>query len=126
MRINLITKKTLDRILEIQKLYPNLTFNPQGYTYIDMSKLNQEELDAHQEVTDILKETIRGFKKFNNFQFNKRSNTDRVVIRIQLNYGADNPGSIPFTGVNYFYADELHYGFDDNITDEPFDRCIKR
>lgn len=106
MKIELINQTQYDRILEIQKQHPKLTFNNKGYEYINKSELSEEDNLAFQEVTDILKDHIIGFSEFNNFQYVN----DTIRLRFQYDYGADD-NSTSFTGVGYIELDELLKGF---------------
>ena len=106
MRIKLIDKPTYDRILQIQKNHPKLTFNNVGYQYIGVE---EEDKDAFIELTEILKNSIVGFQMFNNFQITK---DNQVRIRIQYDWTAhDRSAGTPFTGVGYLLLEELHKGF---------------
>lgn len=106
MKINLISEDQYNRLKEIQKTYPKLTFNNKGYEYVRKSTFSKEDLKAFKEVSDILKARIIGFIEFNNFQCVK----DVIRLRFQYNYGAaDN--SLGFIGVGYIELDELLNGF---------------
>jgi hypothetical protein len=112
MKIKLISEEQYNRLLTIQKEHPKLTFQNVGYSYIRKYELTDEDLKVWEEVTEILKSSILGFSEFNNFLFTKR-HPDRVRIRIQYNWGADDePQKTYFTGVGYLYANELLKGFD--------------
>lgn len=107
MTINLITEEEYNLLLEIQKEHPILTFQNQGYQYIDKSKFTEEDTNAFNKVTEILKNAIVGFSEFNNFRTTK---IGELEIRFQYNWSADSPG-VSFTGVGYLLVDELLNGF---------------
>jgi hypothetical protein len=108
MRIKLISKESHEKLLDIQKNFPNLTYEQKGYDVIDRSKFSEIEKDKDAEVNAILKKAVVGFSEFQNF--NVRKNGD-IVIRLQYNYGAEDD-TRPFTGVGYVTVRELHEGFD--------------
>ena len=114
MTITLITQEQYDRLLQIQKDYPILTFQNKGYEYIRKSDLTEDDLKAIDEISDILRNHIKGFSKFNNFKTNNKEN--KLVIRIQYNWAADDPNSnqMPFIGVGYLELEELFKGFKEN------------
>lgn len=112
MTITLISKEQLDRLIEIQKTYPNLTYNNKGYDYLNLSRLTPEELQHFKEAEEIIKTSIKGFSKFNHFKPSK-TKPELPMIRFQYDYTADQVGERPFTGVGYLFVHELHYGFDD-------------
>jgi len=111
MTIKLISKEQLDRLLEIQKAYPNLTYNNRGYDSLNLSRLTPEELKNFKEAEEIISTSIKGFSEFNHFKPSK-TKPELPMIRFQYNYSADIPGSLPFKGVGYLFVHELHYGFD--------------
>lgn len=92
-----------DRLIEIQKQYPALTFDNQGYQYMDTSNFSEEEKKALQEVHDILKQCVGGFTKFNNFKPRKDGTFD-VRCQADWNYGED---GLPFIGVFYIRMDQF-------------------
>lgn len=106
MKINLIDEEQYNRLKDIQKTYPKLTLNNKGYEYIKKDTLSEEDLEAFREVSDILKDHIIGFVKFNNFQYIK----DVIRLRFQYNWGAEE-NTLSFTGVGYIELDELLNGF---------------
>lgn len=109
MTIELITPKQHKRLLEIQRDCVNLTYFNTGYDCPDRSKWSANDKAMHLEVSDILKNHVKGFSEFNHFK--KNANGD-VVIRLQYNYSADDPNNdIHFTGVGYITVDELLNGF---------------
>ena len=114
MTITLISKEQLDRLLEIQKTYPNLTYDNKGYDNLNLSLLTPEELKHFKEAEEIIKTSIKGFREFNHFKPSK-SKPELPMIRFQYNWTADHPGELPFTGVGYLFVHELHYGFDNVV-----------
>lgn len=96
-----MSEKAYKRLKEIQKEYPKLTFQNEGYQYI------RKELEEHSEVVSeiesILKEEISGFSEFNNFKMRKDGTFD---VRCQYNWGAHD-GSRQFYGVGYFNIEEF-------------------
>lgn len=110
MTIELITQEEHEKLLDIQKEFPALTFQNEGYQYIQKSKLTEEDLSKWKEVEEILKKSIKGFREFNNFKLDKNN---EIVIRIQYRWDADNPlgDNTGFTGVGYILLDELLSGF---------------
>ena len=112
MRITLITQEVYNNLVDIYNKYPKLTLQNKGYEYINKNNLTDEELTKFKEVEDILRLSIKGFSKFNNFKTNDK--TQELQIRFQYDWSADEEvRSIPFTGVGYLYLDELLNGFRD-------------
>ena len=110
MTIDLISEVTHARLLEIQKEHPKLTFQNKGYEYIDKSKFSKEDEKAFDEVSLILKDSVKGFSEFNNFII---SNQGDILVRFQYNYSADSdsPNDPYFMGVGYINVGELLNGF---------------
>lgn len=95
------TNKYYDRLIQIKNEYPKLTFDNDGYEYIfEEKKKHKEQVD---EIEDILKKTIKGFVRFDNFKPRKEGTFD---IRCQYNWGA-NDNSRCFVGVGYFNIEEF-------------------
>lgn len=116
MTIRLITQEEHETLLNIQKNNPILTFDNNGYEYIDKSKFTNSDKDAFDTVTSILKEAIVGFHEFNNFKISKK--TKEIRIRFQYDWslnlnanGYKERIGIPYTGVGYLFVGELLYGF---------------
>lgn len=103
MTITLLPETEYNRLLTIQKMCPKLTFQNNGYEYINRRELNESEKEADKEVHDILKQHIDGFVRFDNFKYNKKN---ELVVRFQYKY------SPSFTGVGYITLRELKDGFD--------------
>lgn len=109
MKIKLITKEEYQTLLKIQKENNILTFQNDGYQYIDKSKFTDNDQKAFDKITEILKKSITGFQEFNNFKFY----TDgRLMLRFQYNYSADD-NTRYFIGVGYLSTDELLNGFNE-------------
>ena len=101
MTIELITKREYNKLLHRQQKYPKLTFQNVGYQYVDKSKFSEEDAKAFNEVTEILRKSIKGFVEFNNFLIVN----DTIRVRFQYHYDAS------FTGVGYLELEELYKGF---------------
>jgi hypothetical protein len=95
-----LSTEDYNRLVEIQKEYPKLTYNNKGYEYLDKSEFTEEESKAFNEVTELLKKVIGGFHSFNNFK-TYQSMPGQIVLRFQYDYAYGNPGSTHFTGVGY-------------------------
>lgn len=109
MQITLITQEVYDNLLDIQKNFPKLTFQKEGFEYINKRELSEEENSKFLEVENILKNIVLGFSKFNNFKIRK---SGEVCVRFQYNWTADSDKQeLPFTGVGYLLLDELLNGF---------------
>lgn len=118
MTITLITQEEYDKLLSIQKEFPALTFQNNGYEYLNMSKLTEIELEKFKEAENILRKSIKGFSKFNHFNLSK----DGIPrIRFQYDWNADEepPRTNPyFAGVGYLLVEELFRGFRENWNKE--------
>lgn len=105
MTITLISKEVYDRIVELQKNHPSLTFENKGYQY---QYPEPEDQEAFNEVETILRECIMGFSKFFNFRIRK----DKIQLRFKYSWTADDPDrTTSFTGVGYLMLEELLNGF---------------
>ena len=84
-------ESSYDRLVELKNTYPELTFNNDGYEY-----LKPEVKEAHkaqiEEISDILKETVFGFVRFDNFKPRKSGS---FAVRMQTHWDER------FTGVQY-------------------------
>lgn len=103
MTMTLIDKETYERLLQIQKEYPELTFQNQGYEYLN-SDIFERNTDAIKEINGILKNCIKGFCEFNNFRL--EANKD-IMLRFQYMWD----GGIYFKGVGYLRLSYLLNGF---------------
>jgi hypothetical protein len=109
MIIELIKKAEYNKLLRIQKKHPILTYQQNGYDEFDKSKMTEKDEEVYQIITDILRKSIKGFSRFQNFCISPE--TGDLKIRFQYNWTADEPDSLPFIGVGYLYVDELLNGF---------------
>jgi hypothetical protein len=84
-------KSSYDRLVEIKNTYPELTFDNHGYEY-----LSQEVKELHkaqiEEISTILKDTVVGFVRFDNFKPRKNG---LFAVRMQAKWSEN------FTGVRY-------------------------
>ena len=87
---------------EIADTYPNLTFQNDGYEYINKSLLTAEELQAIGEITSILKSKIKYFTNFFNF---KKRKSGELVVRFDGYYDMDSMAG--FQGVYYINIKEV-------------------
>lgn len=106
--IEFITQEEFERLADIFTLYPNLTYNVPGYGGLDESKFTAEEQSAFKEVEDLLRKTIAGFSKFQNFTSSSRDGLVRLRFQYNYNYDGDER---PFYGVGYIKIGELLTGF---------------
>ena len=110
MRINLITPAEHATLKAIQAELNNLTLQNTGYEGIDRSKFTDVEKAKDAEVNAILKKSIVGFSRFQNFKTNNKANA--LTLRFQYDWTAhDRSLGITFTGVGYILLDELLNGF---------------
>jgi len=86
-----------ERLTYLQKLYPKLTFQNEGYEYLS-KEITDRHKDQIEEISKILKDTISGFVKFNNFFIKKNGD---ITIRCQYYYDK------MFVGVGYFNIEEF-------------------
>jgi hypothetical protein len=103
MTITLIDFDTYQLLAEIQKSYPNLTYQNVGYDYPNKSNWSDEDKAAFNTVNNILEKSIEGFVIFNHFRIDKNN-----IIRLRFQYHYD----ASFIGVGYLKLDELFNGFD--------------
>ncbi len=108
MEIKLITPEQYATLIDIQKKHKILTFQNEGYQYINKSKFTDELVKAFNSITSILTDHITGFSEFNNFKLRKNG---EIVIRFQYNWTADEAKDIYYIGVGYLGLDELLNGF---------------
>jgi hypothetical protein len=78
-----------DRLIELQKQFPKLTFDNNGYEYADLSD-NTKQVE---EISEICSRHIEGFIRFNNFKPRKDGTFD-----VRCRYRWDSS----FRGVGYF------------------------
>jgi len=109
MTIKLITKNEYDKLLSIQKEHPILTFQNNGFEYIDKSKFPKNDKKAFDFVSQLLHGHVEGFREFNNFKIRKEGH---IALRFQYDWTADSDEEeLPFVGVGYLEIDELLNGF---------------
>jgi len=109
MTIDLLTQEEYDTLLSIQQKCPALTFQNNGYQYIDRSVFTEEEHAYDKQVSDLLKSHIHDLIRFDNFLISK---SGELAIRIQYRW------SPAFTGVGYLKLIELLTGFEELTTEE--------
>lgn len=88
---------TYNKLKEIQKNYPQLTFNNEGYEYLS-PKIKQKHDEQIKTISELLKPVLDGFVRFDNFKPRKDGT---FAIRVQCNY------SPSFTGVRYFNIEDF-------------------
>ena len=108
MTIKLVDLDTYNRLVDIQRESPALTYQNKGYDYLDKSKLTERELKLFSEVSDILEEHIGGFSEFNHFT---TSVSGTVKLRFQYNWNHPEPDIPSFIGVGYLDLETLLKGF---------------
>lgn len=82
------------RLVELQKQYPELTYDNHGYDEIS-DEIVARHKEQIEEISNILEQEIPDFVRFQNFKVQKDGT---VQIRCQLYYSHD-PS---FVGVGYF------------------------
>jgi hypothetical protein len=103
MTITLLSKRDYRILKSIQKKFPLITFQNDGYQYLKGHvKLSQKDKQALDVVSMILVKCIQGFQEFNNFKLRKNGD---VVVRIQYKWDST------FTGVGYVAIDQMRHGF---------------
>ena len=90
MTITLISQSEYDTLLSIQKAHPILTFQNNGFEYINKSKFTNEDAIAYKQVDDILRKCVKDFSKFFNFKLSKKGE-----IMVRFDYRWD----VSFTGI---------------------------
>lgn len=86
-----------NKLISIQKEYPELTFQNEGYEYLSKEIINKHK-EQIEEISNILKTTISGFVEFNNFKIYKNGD---IMIRVQYHWDK------MFVGVGYFNIEEF-------------------
>lgn len=87
----------LNRLEEIQRDYPHLTFDNNGYEYLSKD-IKQSHKDQIKEVSSIIEKNLKGFVRFDNFKPRKDGSID---VRVQFYW------SESFVGVGYFPIKEF-------------------
>jgi len=117
MILTTIEQNEYDNLIDIQKNFPNLTFQHEPYQEWIPTHFTEEDKNALNEVKSIIKKAIKGFSKFTNFYYNKK---DILCIRFYYGWGWELENGIPvhkgisFTGVGYLELQELLNGFNEN------------
>ena len=89
--------KYFNRLTELKDNFPELTFNNNGYEYLS-PKVKEDHKEQIIEIESILRKTIKGFDRFDNFK-PKRELDGRTYVRVQYAYDSS------FIGVGYFNLD---------------------
>lgn len=92
-----MTDKYYNRLLQLQQDNPQLTFQNDGYQYLSKEIVENHKLQIA-EISEILKTTVKGFEKFNNFRIRKNGD---IVVRLQFQWSSS------FTGVGYFELEDF-------------------
>ena len=104
MTITLLNKRDYNNLLEIQKKYPNLTFQNDGYQYLrGHVKLTKKDEQAIRVVELNLQKSVQGFSEFNNFRLGVKKKGIEVRLRYKWHYS--------FVGVGYVVIQSLRHGF---------------
>ena len=103
MTIYTINQDQYDKLTDIQKTYPELTYQNHGYDTLIREALQIDALNALKEAEAIIKKHIKGCVSFNHFKLNKQK---EIELRVQYHY------SDSFTGVGYLKLSELLNGFE--------------
>jgi len=85
------------KLIAFQKDYPELTFQNNSFEYLnpEIREKHKKQID---EISEILKKHIKGFREFNNFF---KLTDGSLSIRCQYDY------DITFIGVGYFSIDDF-------------------
>jgi len=91
------TTTNYETLIKIQKEFPELTFDNNGYEYLDkeVKERHKEQIDL---ISEILKKEINGFVRFDNFKPRKNGTFD---VRVQYYW------DINFKGVGYFNIEDF-------------------
>ena len=92
-------KTIKDRLIELKKDYPALTFQNEGYKYLS-KEVKEKYKDQIDEISEIMKKLDPRFTEFNNF---KDRNDGSFAIRYQAYYDS----SHSFIGVVYLNINEI-------------------
>ena len=88
-------------LAEIASEHPRLTFQNDGYQYIDKQTLHEADHKALDEIREILTAKVEGFVKFFNF---KRREDGSLVARFDYVW---DPDGIGFIGVGYVPVEKI-------------------
>ena len=86
-------------LAEIAQGHPALTYEASGYDEPNKADWTEADRAAFDEAESILREKVKGFKRFQNFTRSKSTGT----IRARLQHAWDER----FTGVGYFDIDDI-------------------
>ena len=112
-----------NKLVEIQKEFPHLTFNHEPYQEWIPAHFTDKDKEALEQVKNLIKKAIYGFINFTNFFYNKKG---ELCIRFYYDWSLvwnNNEQKIPirdgqpFKGVGYLYLDELLNGFKNDHSD---------
>lgn len=84
--------KHYNRLVELKNQYPKLTFDNKGYEYLS-KEIKESHKEQLEEITEILRKTLKGFSRFEHFKLRKDGSID---VRAQYKW------DVSFTGVGYF------------------------
>ena len=92
------TTTNYETLVKIQKEFPELTFDNNGYEYLDkeVKERHKEQIDL---ISEILKKEIEGFIRFDNFKPRKNGTFD---VRVQYYWDKSS-----FSGVGYFKIEDF-------------------
>ena len=117
MILTTLEEEDYNKLLDIQKQYPSLTFTHEPYQQWIPEHFTEEDKNALNEVKLIMKKAITGLSKFTNFYYSK-SGVLRVRFYYDWSYTWNNDvdkipirDGLPFTGVGYLELQELLNGF---------------
>ena len=118
MILTTLEQEEYDKLIEIQKKFPHLTFMHEPYQEWIPTHFIDSDKEALQQIKELFRKAIYGFRNFTNFFYNKKdvlcvrfyydwsftwnNDTDKIVIR----------DGQPFIGVGYLKASELLNGFE--------------
>lgn len=86
-----MTDEYYNKLIQYQKNYPELTYDNKGYDEI-APEVKEEHKKVIEEISEILKQTVKGFVRFQNFKLRKDGS---FAIRLQCYYDES------FIGVEY-------------------------
>lgn len=117
MVLTILEQSDYDRLVEIQKNVPALTFKHEPYQEWIPSTFTEEDKNALNEVKSIMKKAIAGFSKFTNFYYSKNGD---LRVRFYYDWSFTLIGNttvregVSFVGVGYLELQELLNGFNEN------------
>lgn len=90
-------KSNYERLVELKNSNPELVFNNDGYEYLSKG-VKESHKSQIEEIEAILKETVEGFVRFDNFKPRKNGT---IAVRMQTRW------SDSFTGVEYINIEKF-------------------